>query len=55
MTVGELKLILNKYNDDTNVKIAIRTNIKDLCYIADGVDMDTNIMSVWLCGDNEKI
>lgn len=50
MTVGRLKEALEKYPDDMNVKIAMGYQLDSLADVSWGVDMDTNICSVWLCG-----
>ena len=51
MTVKELKNILSYYADDMEVKVAIDSMIRPLTKVTFGVDMDTNICSVWLCDD----
>ena len=51
MTVKELKNILSYYADDMEVKVAIDSMIRALTKVTSGVDMDTNICSVWLCDD----
>lgn len=51
MTVKELKDILSYYADDMEVKVAIDSMIRPLTKVTSGVDMDTNICSVWLCDD----
>lgn len=50
MTVAELKQALSKYSDDMSVKVNIGYEIKSLEDVSWGVDMDTNICSVWLMG-----
>ena len=51
MTVKELKNILSYYADDMKVEVAIDSMIRPLTKVTSGVDMDTNICSVWLCDD----
>ena len=51
MTVKELKNWLSCYSDDMEVKVAIDSMIRPLTKVMFGVDMDTNICSVWLCDD----
>lgn len=51
MTVKELKDELSYYADDMEVKVAIDSMIRPLTKVTFGVDMDTNICSVWLCDD----
>ena len=51
MTVKELKDKLSYYADDMEVKVAIDSMIRPLTKVTFGVDMDTNICSVWLCDD----
>ncbi len=50
MTVKRLKEALSKYPDDMKVKVALGCQIASLDDVSWGVDMDTNICSVWLCG-----
>ncbi len=50
MTVKQLKEALSKYPDDMKVKVALGYQIASLDDVSWGVDMDTNICSVWLCG-----
>ena len=51
MTVKELKDWLSYYADDMEVEVAIDSMIRPLTKVTSGVDMDTNICSVWLCDD----
>ena len=51
MTVKELKDKLSYYADDMEVKVAVDSMIRPLTKVTFGVDMDTNICSVWLCDD----
>ena len=51
MTVKELKNWLSCYTDDMEVSVAIDSMIRPLTKVTVGVDMDTNICSVWLCDD----
>ena len=51
MTVKELKDWLSYYTDDMEVSVAIDSMIRPLTKVTFGVDMDTNICSVWLCDD----
>lgn len=51
MTVKELKDKLSYYADDMEAKVAIDSMIRPLTKVTSGVDMDTNICSVWLCDD----
>lgn len=53
MTVGELKQALEQYPDDMNVKVALCRQIGDLGEVRHGVDMDSNVVSVWLMGREE--
>ena len=50
MTVKELKEILLDYDDDMDVKVAVKYLIDDLDAVGHGIDMDTQRPSVWLCG-----
>lgn len=50
MTVKELREVLLDYDDDMDVKVAGKYLIDDLDAVAYGVDMDTQQLSVWLCG-----
>lgn len=50
MTVRELREKLQDYDDDMDVKVAVKYLIDDLDTVAWGVDMDTQMPSVWLCG-----
>nr|DAT89755.1 MAG TPA: hypothetical protein [Caudoviricetes sp.] len=54
MTVGQLKKALERYSDDMPVKIATGFHIESLKDVSWGVDVNTNIYSVWLCGRQEK-
>lgn len=54
MTVKELKSLLNYYDDDMNVKVGVNRRIKNLVKVTDGVDIDINMASVWLLGDDDK-
>lgn len=54
MTVGQLKKALERYSDDMPVKIATEFHIESLKDVSWGVDVDTNIYSVWLCGCQGK-
>lgn len=54
MTVGQLKKALERYSDDMPVKIATGFHIESLKDVSWGVDVDTNIYSVWLCGHQGK-
>ena len=51
MTVKELKNWLSCYADDMEVKVAIDSMIRPLTKVTVGVDIDTNICSVWLWDD----
>ena len=53
MTVAELKQALEQYSDDMNVKVALCRQISDLDKVGHGVDMDSNVVSVWLMGREE--
>lgn len=53
MTVAELKQALEQYSDDMNVKVALCRQIGDLGEVKHGVDMDSNVVSVWLAGREE--
>lgn len=50
MTVKELREVLLDYDDDMDVKVAVKYLIDDLDAVTWGVDMDTQTPSVWLCG-----
>lgn len=54
MTVNELKKELDKYSGDMNVKMSTGSYIDDLHCVSHGVDMDTNIVSVWLLAERGK-
>lgn len=54
MTVGQLKKALENYNDDMSVKITSGIFIEPLKDVSWGVDIDTNIYSVWLCGCQKR-
>lgn len=54
MTVKELKSLLNYYDDDMNVKVGVNRRIKNLVKVTDGVDIDINMASMWLLGDDDK-
>lgn len=54
MTVNELKQELDKYGGDMNVKICHGPRIDGLYDVTYGVDMDTNIASVWLLAERGK-
>ena len=49
MTVRELREVLLNYDDDMDVKVAVKYLIDDLDAVTYGVDMDTQQLSVWLC------
>lgn len=51
MTVNELKSILDEYNGSMDVKIGLSGSIKNLADVTYGIDTDTNVVSVWLIGD----
>lgn len=46
--------VLKHYPPDMNVKVALHRQIGDLKEHTVGVDIDTNIESVWLCGDRDE-
>lgn len=50
MTVRELREVLLDYDDGMDVKVAVKYLIDDLDTVTYGVDMDTQMPSVWLCG-----
>lgn len=54
MTVAELKQALSKYPDDMKIKVNIDHTLRKLADVSWGVDIDTNISYVWLCGCREK-
>lgn len=53
LTVEMLMKVLKNYPSDMSVKVALYNQISDLKEHTVGVDIDTNIESVWLCGDRE--
>ena len=53
MTANELICALKNYPSDMNVKVALCRQIGDLGEVRHGVDMDSNVVSVWLMGREE--
>lgn len=53
MTVSELSAYLLFYPEDMGVRLCNGRTIADLDKVGHGVDMDTNIMSVWLQAKKE--
>ena len=50
MTVAELKQALSKYPDDMEVKISYGLTLLSTDSLKPVVDIDTNIMSLIMCG-----
>lgn len=51
MTVEQLKAELNRYDDDMEIKVVMDSRTRRLDKVKYGVDIDTNLVYLWLCGD----
>lgn len=54
MTVKRLKEALSKYPDDIEVKVNIDCELRKLDDVSWGMDMDTNVIYVWLIGKKKE-
>ena len=54
MTVKQLKDSLSQYPDDMNVKVSCDVFVRNVADVTTVVDMDTNIVSVDICGEDYR-
>lgn len=57
MTIKELKDYLNaipETSENLEVKVSVSHWLRSIDRITWGVDMDTNIISLWICGDDKR-